>query len=81
MRAKSLQLCPILCDPVGCRPPDFHGSVGFSTQEYWSELPCPSPRDFSNLGIEIMSLISPALAGMFFDTSTTWEDRSNLEMT
>ena len=27
-------------------------SVGFSRQEYWSGLPCPSPRDFLNPGIE-----------------------------
>ena len=27
-------------------------SVGFSRQEYWSGLPCPSPGDFLNPGIE-----------------------------
>ena len=27
-------------------------SVGFSWQEYWSELPFPSPEDLPNLGIE-----------------------------
>ena len=27
-------------------------SVGFSRQEYWNELPLPSPGDLSNLGIE-----------------------------
>ena len=33
-------------------------SVGFSRQEYWSGLPCPSPGDLPNSGIESMS---PAL--------------------
>ena len=27
-------------------------SMGFSRQEYWSELPCPSPGDLPNPGIE-----------------------------
>ena len=35
-------------------------SMGFPRQEYWSELPFPSPRDLSNLGIEPAS---PALQG------------------
>ena len=26
--------------------------MGFSRQEYWSELPSPSPRDLPNPGIE-----------------------------
>ena len=25
--------------------------MGFSKQEYWSELPCPPPKDFPDLGI------------------------------
>ena len=48
-------------------------SVGFSRQEYWSGLPCPPPEDPSDPGIEPMSLTSPALAGVFFTSSTTWE--------
>ena len=48
-------------------------SVEFSRQEYWSGLPCPTPGDLPNLGIEQASLMSPALAGGFFTTSTTWE--------
>ena len=27
-------------------------SMGFSRQEYWSGVPCPSPRDLPNPGIE-----------------------------
>ena len=47
-------------------------SMGFSKQEYWSGLPCPPPGDLPNLGIELMSLMSPALAGGLFTTRTTW---------
>ena len=45
----------------------------FSRQEYWSELPFPTPGDFPNPGIEPASPESPALAGEFFTTSATWE--------
>ena len=48
-------------------------SMGFSWEEYWSGLPWPSPGDLSKPGIEPMSLMSPALAGGFFTTSTIWE--------
>ena len=47
--------------------------MGFSRQELWSGLPFPSPGDLPNPGIEPTSLTSPALAGGFFTTSTTWE--------
>ena len=52
-------------------------SMGFSRQEYWSELPCSPPGDFPNPGIQPTSVISPALAGGFFTTSTTWIDLLN----
>ena len=48
-------------------------SIGFSRQEYWSGLLCPPPGDLSDPGIGSASLRSPALAGRFFTTSTTWE--------
>ena len=40
--AKSLQLCPTLCNPIDSSPP---GSpvLGFSRQEHWSGVPLPSP--------------------------------------
>ena len=40
-------------------------SMGFSRQEYWSELPSPPPGDLPNPGIEPTSHMSPALAGGF----------------
>ena len=45
-------------------------SIGFSRQEYSSGLPFSSPGDLPNPVIEPSS---PALAGGFFTTSTTWE--------
>ena len=39
--AKSLQLCPTLCDPIDGSPPGSP-SLGFSRPEYWSGLPVPS---------------------------------------
>ena len=39
--------------------------MGLSRQEYWSELPFPSPGDLTNPGIEPTS---PELAGGFFTT-------------
>ena len=37
----------------------------------------PSPGDFPNSGIELMSLTSPTLAGGFFTTRATWEATYN----
>ena len=51
-------------------------SIEFFRQEYWRELPCPSPRDLPDLGIKAASLTSPALAGGFLTTSATWEDQT-----
>ena len=48
-------------------------SMRFSGQEYWSGLPGPPPGVLPDPGIEPESLKSPALAGRFFTTSTTWE--------
>ena len=65
----SVQLCVTLWT-VAYKAPL---SIGFSRQEYWNGLPCPSPRDLPDPGIKPMSLMSPALAGGFFTTRTTWE--------
>ena len=44
--AKSLQLCPTLCDPIdGSHQAPL--SLGFSRQEHWSVLPFPSPMHAS----------------------------------
>ena len=51
-------------------------SVGFSRQEYWSELPFPPLGDLADPGIEPGSLMSSALAGRFFIAGVTWEAHS-----
>ena len=48
--------------------------MGFSRQEYWCGLPFPPPWDLSNPGIKPALRLSPALAGGFFTSRTTWED-------
>ena len=48
-------------------------SMGFSQQGYWSGLPFLPLGDLPNSEIEPAPLMSPALAGRFFTTSTTWE--------
>ena len=45
----------------------------FSRQEYWDEVSFPIPRDLPDPGMKLVSFGSPALAGGFFTTSTTWE--------
>ena len=53
-------------------------SVGFSRQEYWSRLPHPPvPEDLPKPRIEPTSLLSPALAGGFFTTSTPFSRGSS----
>ena len=48
-------------------------SMRFYRQEYWSGLPCPTPRYLPDPKIEHVSLLSPAPTGRFFTTSATWE--------
>ena len=47
-------------------------SMRFSRQEYWSGCH-EQPGDLLSPGIEPLFHRSPALAGRFFTTSTTWE--------
>ena len=69
---KLLQLCLTLWDSMDYSPPgsSVHGIL---QAKYWSRLPCPPPRDLPDPGIKPTSLTSPALAGRFFTTNTTWE--------
>ena len=53
-------------------------SLGFSRQEYWSGLPCLSPGDLLDSGMKPESLMSPALAGGLFTTSTAWKDQNRI---
>ena len=56
-------------------------SMEFFSQEYQSGLPFPSPRDLPDSGIEPASPVSPALAGRFFTTSTTWGAQTTIQST
>ena len=60
---KSLQSCLTLCNPMDCIAHQTPLSMGFSRQEYWSGLPCPSPEDLPNPGIKPWY---PALQADFF---------------
>ena len=67
--AKSLQLCPTLCDPMD------HSLPGSSVQGIlqagvleWVVI--PPPGDLPNPGIEPSFLMSPALASGFFVSAT-----------
>ena len=51
-------------------------SLGFSKQEYWTELPCLHPHQ----GMETASVMSLALVGGFFTTSAIWEALSDLDL-
>ena len=68
------QSCLTLCDATDCTLPGFL-SIEFSRQEYWSELPFPSPGDLPNPRIEPSLL--PA-AGRFITIWATMFTLSNL---
>ena len=44
-------------------------SVGYSRQEYWSELPCPPPGDLPDPGMEPSSPASPTLQADYLPLS------------
>ena len=76
--AKSLQSCPTLCDPwTVLRQVPL--SMGILQARILSGFPCPSPGDLPDLRIEPKFLTSPALAGRFFATSSTWETPSYIK--
>ena len=52
VRAKSLQLCFILCDPVDRRVLPGSSVHGILQAEYWSGLPCPLPGNLPDPGIK-----------------------------
>ena len=72
LRAKSLQLCPTLCNPMDCSPPgsSVHGILQARIQEW---VAVPSSKGSSHRGIKPTSLMSPAMAGRLFITRATWE--------
>ena len=72
VHAKLLQSCPTLCDPMDCSllGSSVHGILQARILEW---IAMPSFRGSNpNPGIEPVFLISPALAGGLFTSSTTW---------
>ena len=71
MRAKPLQLCLTLCDPMNCSlsGSSVHGILQARILDW---VPCPPLEIFPTQGSNPI-LMSFALASRFFTTSTTWE--------
>ena len=59
-----------LCEPMDCIAWQAPLSMDFSSQEYWSELPFPSPGDLPSQGIKPRS---PALQAVWAMREATWE--------
>ena len=72
MQAQMLQLCPSLCNPMDCSPPDsfVHGILQARILKW---VAISSSGNLCDPGIEPASLKSPALAVGFFTTCATWE--------
>ena len=70
VRAKLLQLCPTLCNPMDHTLPD-DSVPGFLQNRMLEWVAMPSSRGSSHPRIEPSSLVWPQLAGGFFTTSTT----------
>ena len=70
VHAKSSQSCPTLCNPVDCSPPgsSVHGILQARTLE-WAAI--FSSRGSFQPRVRPASLMSPALAGVFFTSYTT----------
>ena len=71
MYAELLQLCPTLCDLTNNSLSDssVHGILQARILEW---VAVPFSEDLPNPGIELVSLMSPALAGGYLTTSATW---------
>ena len=72
VRAKSLQSCPSLWDPMDCSPPgsSVHGILQARTLEW---VVMPSSRGSSRLKDLTHTSYVSCMAGGFFTTSATWE--------
>ena len=69
MRAKSLQSCLTLCNPMdGSSQAPL--SMEFFRQEYWSGLPCPPPGDLPHPEMETVSGVFCIAGGLFTASAT-----------
>ena len=74
VKAKLLQLCPALCDPMGCSSPgssvqedNFPGKNTGTHCHFFLQGTYPTQ------GLKLVSFASPDLADGFLTTSITWE--------
>ena len=67
------QSCPGLLWPHELWPERLLFPWKFSGKKYWNEFSFWAIGDLSKSGIEPISLAFPALAGIFFTTSATWD--------
>ena len=67
-----LQSCLTLCDPMDCSLPGS-SVYGILQAKILESFVMSSSRDLPDPGIKPQSLMSPALGGGFFTTSTSWE--------
>ena len=74
---KVISVVSDLCDPMNYSLPGS-SVLGILQARIWSGLPCPSPGDLPESGIQSVSLMSPSLEGRFFMTSATWEASQTL---
>ena len=72
VHARLLQSCPALCDAMDYSPPDssVHGILQARILQW---IAMCSSGDIPDPGIELVSLMTPALAGRYCTTSATWE--------
>ena len=70
----SAQLCPTLCDPMDCSPTGSSARGDSPGKNTGVGHHFPSPGDVPN---PVIQPVSPALPGVFFTTSTTWEAQSH----
>ena len=77
MCAKSVELCAALCDPMDCPGSSVHGILQARILGWVAML---SSMGSSLSRDQTMLLMSPALAGGFSTTSTTWDTPMGLRM-
>ena len=65
LKVLDVQSCPTLCDPMDCSMPG--SSVHIILQaRILDQVPCPSPGNLPDPGIQPVSPAVPALAGRLF---------------
>ena len=71
------QVISVMSDSATLWTVAHQAPLGFSSQEYWSGLPCSPSGHLPNPRIEPGSITSATLAGGFLTSSTTWEAQTN----